>query len=100
MRRRGPRVEQPPEQLLRFDPGYWSDVAPAWDPRVDEGVRFNPSQSPEQRAFMRALYVWKDARSAWRDAHGWPSDGIDFLRQERAARLSHMYPDRPNRQES
>jgi len=95
VRRRAPRVEQPPAELFRFDPGYWSDLAPAWDPRVDEGWRRNPHQNDEQRHFMRTLYVWKDARARWRDAHGWPSDGIDFLRQERAARMSHLFPTSP-----
>lgn len=99
MRRRAARVEQPPEQLLRFDPSYWSDLAPSEDPRVDEWPRRNLHQSDEQRHFMRTLYVWKDARSAWRDAHGWPSDGIDFLRQERAARM-HLFPDNPISKES
>jgi len=86
-RRRPDPKDLPPPELRQFTLEYWQDAAPGWDARVDEAWHYNPHQSDEQRHAARVLLVWKDARSAWREAHGWPTDGLDYLLEERDARL-------------
>ncbi len=74
MRRRqtGPSPEDmPPPELRRFDPATWAGAVPV----VDRGTG-DPS-----------FEAWREARHRWRDRHGWPVDGLEFVREHRAERL-------------
>lgn len=82
MRRRQRRADAdlPPAELLTFVADFWVGVTPKYDPYWDDP---NPMSTQKPAPEWRA---WKDARRAWKDAHGWPSDSIDFILEERAER--------------
>jgi hypothetical protein len=68
-----------PAELWTFTPGDWSEFAPTFDERVDfEGCT---ADEPLRRK-LREFRVWADARRTWADAHGWPCDSVDMLRDE------------------
>jgi hypothetical protein len=74
-----------PAELLTFQPGDWAEFAPASDPTVDfEGC----IASEPLRRKLREFRVWAAARRTWADAHGWPCDSIDMLREEVVQKMS------------
>ena len=74
--RRRQRVDPaslPPAELRTFTPEFWQDL------ELTDGPA-SPHEVPGYRA-------WADARAAWRDQHGWPTDSIDYFLEQRAERL-------------
>ena len=43
------------------------------------------------RRHRLAIEAWCEARRNWRDAHGWPTDMVEFMREEVAVRIPGFY---------
>lgn len=74
MRRRRtgmPPEDTPPPHLRHFDPAAWAGAVPVGDHGTGD----------------LAFAAWREARHLWRDRHGWPVDGVDFILEQRAERL-------------
>ncbi len=82
MRRRkaAPAVE-PPAELRHFELERWLGLGV-----VDEDPRC--AADPRLSAALAAHRAWCDARTRYVDEHGWPTDFVDQLVEQRATRLA------------
>jgi hypothetical protein len=79
-----------PAELQTFTAGAWAEFAPTFDPVVDfEGCL---ATEPLRRK-LREFRVWTAARRTWADAHGWPVDSVDMLRDEHLQRMAVLEAD-------
>jgi hypothetical protein len=79
-RQTAPAVAVPPE-LAHFELERWTGLVVV----VEEAP--GGTASPQLSAALAAHRAWSDARTRYADEHGWPTDIVDRLREQRAVRL-------------
>ncbi len=80
-RRKAVSAHPPPPELVRFDLERWAAMVVVEDPL---------SGGASLRTALAACRAWCDARGRYEEQHGWHTDPVDRLREQRAIRRALM----------